>query len=172
MTGTRTRTAVVVGGGPGGLMAAEVMAARQLTLYAAREKDAGRRCDLEAGMAKLLGARVAWAAADNALQIHGGNGFALAAEDACRSDFAINPIGINNTRIDRRTFDDRSFRSEVAHGKGYRAGQTATAGNIGRHDDIVGVDAVVGHRGETVTLDPAAAADRILDALRDWGYLE
>ena len=59
------------------LMAAEVMAARQLTLFAAREKDAGRRCDLEAGMAKLLGARVAWAAADNALQIHGGNGFAL-----------------------------------------------------------------------------------------------
>jgi len=59
------------------LMAAEVMAARQLTLYAAREKDAGRRCDLEAGMSKLLAARVAWAAADNALQIHGGNGFAL-----------------------------------------------------------------------------------------------
>jgi len=59
------------------LMAAEVMAARQLTLFAAREKDAGRRCDLEAGMAKLLGARVAWASADNALQIHGGNGFAL-----------------------------------------------------------------------------------------------
>jgi (2S)-methylsuccinyl-CoA dehydrogenase len=59
------------------LMAAEIMAARQLTFYAAREKDAGRRCDLEAGMAKLLAARVAWAAADNALQIHGGNGFAL-----------------------------------------------------------------------------------------------
>ena len=59
------------------LMAAEVMAARQLTLFAAREKDAGRRCDLEAGMSKLLGARVAWTAADNALQIHGGNGFAL-----------------------------------------------------------------------------------------------
>lgn len=59
------------------MMAAEIMGARQLTLYAAREKDAGRRCDLEAGMAKLLAARVAWAAADNALQIHGGNGFAL-----------------------------------------------------------------------------------------------
>ena len=59
------------------LMAADIMAARQLTLHAAREKDAGRRCDLEAGMAKLLGARVAWTAADNALQIHGGNGFAL-----------------------------------------------------------------------------------------------
>jgi (2S)-methylsuccinyl-CoA dehydrogenase len=59
------------------MMAAEIMAARQLTFHAAREKDAGRRCDLEAGMAKLLGARVAWAAADNALQIHGGNGFAL-----------------------------------------------------------------------------------------------
>ncbi len=59
------------------IMAAEIMAARQLTYYSAREKDAGRRCDLEAGMAKLLGARVAWSAADNALQIHGGNGFAL-----------------------------------------------------------------------------------------------
>ncbi|MEZ2405845.1 (2S)-methylsuccinyl-CoA dehydrogenase [Bosea sp. OAE752] len=59
------------------MMAAEILIARQLTYFAAREKDAGRRCDLEAGMAKLLGARVAWAAADNALQIHGGNGFAL-----------------------------------------------------------------------------------------------
>jgi (2S)-methylsuccinyl-CoA dehydrogenase len=59
------------------LMAAEIMAARQLVYHSAREKDAGRRCDLEAGMAKLLSARVAWSAADNALQIHGGNGFAL-----------------------------------------------------------------------------------------------
>ncbi|MGH6737092.1 MAG: acyl-CoA dehydrogenase family protein [Methyloceanibacter sp.] len=59
------------------MMAAEILIARQLTYFAAREKDAGRRCDLEAGMAKLLAARVAWAAADNALQIHGGNGFAL-----------------------------------------------------------------------------------------------
>ena len=58
------------------LMAAETMIARQLTYFAAREKDQGRRCDLEAGMAKLLAARVAWAAADNAVQIHGGNGFA------------------------------------------------------------------------------------------------
>ena len=57
-------------------MAVECMAARQLTWFAAREKDAGRRCDLEAGMAKLLAARVAWAAADNAVQIHGGNGYA------------------------------------------------------------------------------------------------
>jgi len=59
------------------MMAAEVMGVRQLTYFAAAEKDQGRRCDLEAGMAKLLAARVAWAAADNALQIHGGNGFAL-----------------------------------------------------------------------------------------------
>ncbi|MCU0908283.1 MAG: acyl-CoA dehydrogenase family protein [Rhodobacteraceae bacterium] len=59
------------------MMAVEVMVARQLTYFAAREKDAERRCDLEAGMAKLLGARVAWACADNGLQIHGGNGFAL-----------------------------------------------------------------------------------------------
>lgn len=59
------------------IMAAEIMAARQLTYFAAREKDGDRRCDLEAGMAKLLGARVAWSAADMGLQIHGGNGFAL-----------------------------------------------------------------------------------------------
>ena len=59
------------------LMAVEVHIARQLTYFAGRTKDEGRRCDLEAGMAKLLAARIAWSAADNALQIHGGNGFAL-----------------------------------------------------------------------------------------------
>jgi (2S)-methylsuccinyl-CoA dehydrogenase len=59
------------------MIAAEIMAARQIAYFAARRKDSGKRCDLEAGMAKLLAARVAWAAADNALQIHGGNGFAL-----------------------------------------------------------------------------------------------
>ena len=59
------------------MMAAELIGVRQLTYYSARQKDNGKRCDLEAGMAKLLGARVAWAAADNSLQIHGGNGFAL-----------------------------------------------------------------------------------------------
>ncbi|MEM6760667.1 MAG: acyl-CoA dehydrogenase family protein [Pseudomonadota bacterium] len=59
------------------MMAVEIMVARQLTYFSAFEKDDGRRCDVEAGMAKLLGARVAWAAADNGLQIHGGNGFAL-----------------------------------------------------------------------------------------------
>ncbi|MET0669220.1 MAG: acyl-CoA dehydrogenase family protein [Xanthobacteraceae bacterium] len=59
------------------MMAVEIMIARQLTYFAAREKDSGRRCDLEAGMAKLLAARIAWANADNAVQIHGGNGFAM-----------------------------------------------------------------------------------------------
>jgi (2S)-methylsuccinyl-CoA dehydrogenase len=59
------------------MMAVEIMVARQLTYFSAWEKDQGRRCDVEAGMAKLLGARVAWAAADNGLQVHGGNGFAL-----------------------------------------------------------------------------------------------
>jgi (2S)-methylsuccinyl-CoA dehydrogenase len=58
-------------------MAVETMLARQLTWFAAREKDSDRRCDIEAGMAKLLAARVAWANADGALQIHGGNGYAL-----------------------------------------------------------------------------------------------
>ena len=57
-------------------MAVETMIARQLTYYAARQKDSNRRCDIEAGMAKLLAARVAWANADNALQVHGGNGYA------------------------------------------------------------------------------------------------
>ncbi len=57
-------------------MAVETMVARQLAWFAAREKDADRRCDLEAGMAKLLAARVAWGCADNAVQIHGGNGYA------------------------------------------------------------------------------------------------
>ena len=59
------------------MMAVEIMIARQLTYFSAREKDADRRCDLEAGMAKLLAARIAWSNADNGLQIHGGNGFAL-----------------------------------------------------------------------------------------------
>ena len=59
------------------MMAVEIMVARQLTYFSAAQKDHDQRCDLEAGMAKLLAARVAWSAADNALQIHGGNGFAL-----------------------------------------------------------------------------------------------
>jgi len=59
------------------MIAAELMGVRQLTYFAARQKDEDKRCDLEAGMAKLIAARVAWAAADNALQIHGGNGFAM-----------------------------------------------------------------------------------------------
>ncbi|MGB0851851.1 MAG: acyl-CoA dehydrogenase family protein [Pikeienuella sp.] len=59
------------------MMAVEIMVARQITYFSAREKDADRRCDLEAGMAKLLAARIAWSNADNGLQIHGGNGFAL-----------------------------------------------------------------------------------------------
>jgi len=62
------------------MMIVETVAARELAYFAAREKDKGRRCDVEAGMAKLLAARVAWTNADNALQIHGGNGYALESE--------------------------------------------------------------------------------------------
>ena len=58
------------------IMAAEIQAARQLTYHAAEAKDSDQRCDIVAGMAKLLSARVAWSCADNALQIHGGNGYA------------------------------------------------------------------------------------------------
>lgn len=63
-------------GGKIAWMAVETMIARQMTYFSAREKDQGHRCDIEAGMAKLLAARVAWANADNALQVHGGNGYA------------------------------------------------------------------------------------------------
>ncbi len=59
------------------VMAAETLMARELSYAAARAKDAGRRCDVEAGMAKLYAARVAWTNADACVQIHGGNGFAL-----------------------------------------------------------------------------------------------
>ena len=59
------------------LMAVETVMARELTYFAAREKDSGRRCDVQAGMAKLLAARIAWTNADTSLQIHGGNGYAL-----------------------------------------------------------------------------------------------
>ena len=59
-----------------GWMAAEIMLLRQLVYHTARQVDTGRRCDVEAGMAKILSARVAWSCADNALQIHGGNGYA------------------------------------------------------------------------------------------------
>jgi (2S)-methylsuccinyl-CoA dehydrogenase len=59
------------------MMVAELVMARELTYLAARTKDSGRRCDIEAGMAKLIGARVAWSNADNTVQIHGGNGYAL-----------------------------------------------------------------------------------------------
>ncbi len=59
------------------MMAVEIVLARELTYFSARTKDAGDRCDIEAGMAKLLAARVAWSNADAALQIHGGNGYAM-----------------------------------------------------------------------------------------------
>jgi (2S)-methylsuccinyl-CoA dehydrogenase len=59
------------------MMAAELLGARRLAWFAAAAKDEGRRCDLEAGMAKLTAARIAWAAADSAVQIHGGTGFAV-----------------------------------------------------------------------------------------------
>jgi len=59
-----------------GRMVVRNEAARQLTYFSAREKDADKRCDLEAGMAKLLATRAAWEAADANVQIHGGNGYA------------------------------------------------------------------------------------------------
>ena len=59
------------------MMAVDILLSREITYFSAREKDKGRRCDIEAGMAKLFAARTAWSNADAALQIHGGNGYAL-----------------------------------------------------------------------------------------------
>jgi (2S)-methylsuccinyl-CoA dehydrogenase len=59
------------------MMMVDMVMARELTYFAARAKDSGKRCDIEAGMAKLHAARVAWSCADASLQIHGGNGYAL-----------------------------------------------------------------------------------------------
>ena len=59
------------------MMIVEIAMGRQLTYFAAKNKDLGHRCDSEAGMAKLLCAKIAWSSADNSLQIHGGNGYAL-----------------------------------------------------------------------------------------------
>ena len=56
-------------------MATEIQASRQLTHYAASMKDTGRRCDLEAGMAKLFAADMVDRVASEALQIHGGYGY-------------------------------------------------------------------------------------------------
>ncbi|MBA3744982.1 acyl-CoA dehydrogenase family protein [Sporichthya sp.] len=56
-------------------MATSLEAARQLTLYAAREYDAGRRVDMEAGMAKLFASETAMKVALDAVRIHGGYGY-------------------------------------------------------------------------------------------------
>ncbi|MFF0105666.1 acyl-CoA dehydrogenase family protein [Streptomyces hirsutus] len=56
-------------------MATSLTAARQLTLYAAREAEAGRRVDMEAGMAKLFASETAMEIALNAVRIHGGYGY-------------------------------------------------------------------------------------------------
>ncbi len=82
------------------MMVVETMLARQLTYFAAREKDGGRRVDIEAGMAKLLAARVAWANADNALQIHGGTGYALEYADQPRLVRRAHPQHLRGRRRD------------------------------------------------------------------------
>ncbi|MGW4495744.1 acyl-CoA dehydrogenase family protein [Streptomyces sp. NPDC004376] len=56
-------------------MATQLTAARQLTLYAAREAEAGRRVDMEAGMAKLFASETGMQIALNAVRIHGGYGY-------------------------------------------------------------------------------------------------
>ncbi len=99
------------------LMAAEIVMARELTYAAARAKDSGKRCDIEAGMAKLLAARVAWSAADNAVQIHGGNGYAL--------EYPISRV-LCDARI-LNIFEGAAEIQAQVIGRGLLAGQTQGA---------------------------------------------
>ncbi len=99
------------------LMAAEIVMARELTYAAARAKDSGKRCDIEAGMAKLLAARVAWSAADNAVQIHGGNGYAL--------EYPISRV-LCDARI-LNIFEGAAEIQAQVIGRGLLAGQTEGA---------------------------------------------
>ena len=118
------------------MMAVEIMIARQLTYYAARQKDSGRRCDLEAGMAKLLAARVAWATADNAVQIHGGNGFAHGVPGVAHPVRRAHPLdlrgrGRNPGAGDRAPAAGRqqltTLHSTIVHGYGCAQVRAATS---------------------------------------------
>ena len=56
-------------------MGTKLTAARQLVLYAAEKSDAGLRCDMEAGMAKLFASETAMEITLDAMRIHGGYGY-------------------------------------------------------------------------------------------------
>ena len=56
-------------------MAMQVQSARLMVYWAASRADAGRRVDLEAGMAKAFASEAAAACALSAMQIHGGYGY-------------------------------------------------------------------------------------------------
>jgi alkylation response protein AidB-like acyl-CoA dehydrogenase len=56
-------------------MATKLTASRQLVRFAAERYDAGERCDMEAGMAKLFASEAAMEIALNAVRIHGGYGY-------------------------------------------------------------------------------------------------
>ncbi|MEX5719399.1 acyl-CoA dehydrogenase family protein [Geodermatophilus maliterrae] len=56
-------------------MATDLTAARQLVLYAAERYETGRRCDMEAGMAKLFASEAAMRIALDAIRVHGGHGY-------------------------------------------------------------------------------------------------
>ena len=132
------------------MMAVEIMVARQLTYYAARQKDFGRRCDLEAGMAKLLAARVAWAAADNAVQIHGGNGFAARipghrafCATPASSTFSrarpksrprSSPGGCSTARTDLR---NRAARPRESGDPGWIPAYAGMSGEVARNETLV-----------------------------------
>lgn len=83
-------------------MATHIELARQLTLKAAAKKDSGKRCDLEAGMAKLFASEKALEITWDALQIHGGYGYTkeFPLERYWR-DAGLLPIGEGTSEIQR-----------------------------------------------------------------------
>ncbi|MCX5447413.1 acyl-CoA dehydrogenase family protein [Streptomyces libani] len=89
-------------------MATSLSAARQLTLHAAREADAGRRVDMEAGMAKLFASETAMQIALNAVRIHGGYGYSTEFDvERYFRDAPLMIVGEGTNEIQRKVIADQ-----------------------------------------------------------------
>ena len=78
-----------------------------------------------------------------ALPFDRGDGVALAGEDPRRAGLAIDAVGVDHGRVDRRALDHRALGGEVAAREGHGAGQPALPGAGRAHDHVVGVDAIL-----------------------------
>jgi alkylation response protein AidB-like acyl-CoA dehydrogenase len=89
-------------------MATQIEAARQLGYMAATKVDRGERADLEAGMAKLFASEMAQHVCRDAVQIYGGNGFALDIPvNRFWRDSALLTIGEGTSEIQREVIARR-----------------------------------------------------------------